>query len=285
MENAIEIRNLKKYYKNFALKNVSFTLPTGCIMGLVGKNGAGKSTTMRAVIGALQTDGGEIRVLGHDVNNSGFYAVREDIGVVFDELCMNGCYKTNDVNKLMSLMYKNWDRDKFFAMLRQFDIPTKTKVKDMSRGTKMKLSIAMAMAHNPKLLVLDEPTGGLDPVVRDEILDIFNEFTRNEKCSILISSHIVTDLEKICDYITFMDDGECLVSEEKDVLLESYGILSCKESILSELEEGSVIGVKKTPYGVRALVKCNRIPSSFKTEKVTLEDIFVYMSRAEREAV
>lgn len=186
MKKAIEIRNLRKHYKNFALKNVSFTLPTGCIMGLVGRNCAGKSTTMRAIIGTLQIDGGQIRVLGHNVNDNDFYKVREDIGVVFDELCIHGLYKIDNVNKLMSLMYKNWDSNRFFALLKQFGIPTKTKVKDMSRGTKMKLSIAMAIAHNPKLLVLDEPTGGLDPVVRDEILDIFNEFTRNEECSILI---------------------------------------------------------------------------------------------------
>lgn len=283
MENAIQVQNLSKTYEHFALKNVSFIVPSGCIMGLVGRNGAGKTTTIRAVIGSLHTDGGTVRVLGHDVSDKDFYRCREEIGIVFDEFFMCQSYKAKMVDKYMATLYKNWDSEKFFELLKQFEVPMTTKVRDLSRGNKMKMSIAAALAHKPKLLVLDEPTGGLDPVVRDEILDIFNDFTRNEDCSVLLSSHIVSDLEKICDYITFLDNGRCLVSEEKDKLLETYGLISCDKKVLDELDDTAVFGIKKTPYGVHALVDRYKVPKSFKVEKATLEDIFLYMSNGRKE--
>lgn len=279
MKNAIQVQNLSKTYAHFALKNVSFTVPRGYIMGLVGRNGAGKTTTIRAIIGSLQADSGTIRVLGHDVSDKDFYRCREEIGIVFDEFFMNPYYKAKMADKYMAGIYKNWDSKKFLELLKQFKVPMTTKVCDLSRGNKMKMSIATALAHKAKLLVLDEPTGGLDPVIRDEILDVFNEFTRNEDCSVLISSHIVSDLEKVCDYITFLDDGRCLISEEKDKLLETYGLISCDEKMLDELDSAAVLGTKKTPYGVHALVDRHKVPQNFKIEKATLEDIFLYMSK------
>lgn len=279
MEYVIRVEGLSKKYANFALENVSFALPSGCIMGLVGKNGAGKSTTIRSVIGGMRIDSGTVTVLGHNTADKDFYRCREDIGIVFDELFMSPCYRAKMVDKYMAAVYKNWDSKKFFGLLKQFDVPQTTKVKDLSRGNKMKLSIAIALSHKPKLLVLDEPTSGLDPVVRDEILDVFNEFTRNEECSVLISSHIVSDLEKICDYITFLDNGHCFISEEKDRLLETYGLISCDQKMLDELDSTAVLGMKKTPYGINALVERTKIPKGFTVERATLEDIFLYMTR------
>lgn len=285
MEYAIRVEGLSKKYAKFALDNVSFALPSGCIMGLIGKNGAGKSTIIRAVIGNLRADGGTVTVLGHNTADKDFYRCREDIGVVFDELFMSENYKAKMVDRYMAAVYENWDSKKFFELLKRFDVPQTTKVKNLSKGSRMKASIAIALAHKPKLLILDEPTSGLDPVIRDEILDMFNEFTRDEKCSVLISSHIVSDLEKICDYITFLDDGHCLISEEKDRLLETYGLLSCNKKMLDELDSTAVFGTKETPYGIYALVDRHKVPQGFKMERAALEDIFLYMSKNKGERV
>ena len=211
--NAIEIKGLEKRYDGFQLGSFDLTLPSGCIMGLVGENGAGKSTTIKLIMNAIGRDAGEISVLGVDNRSAGFRDVKEDIGVVLDEAYFPEVISARNVGKVMALTYKNWDAAAFEGYLKKFSLAPDKIFKDYSRGMRMKLAIAAALSHGAKLLILDEATSGLDPMARDELLDIFNDFTRDENCSILLSSHIVSDLEKICDYIAFLHRGRLVLCE------------------------------------------------------------------------
>ena len=276
--NALEIKNLKKTFKGFTLDNISFTLPSGCILGLIGENGAGKSTTIKLILNMLRRDSGEITIMGRD-NREDFQAQKERIGVVFDEPGFPECVTAQQVDKIMKHTYKHWDRNLYWDYIKQFDLPSNLCFKEFSRGMKMKLSIAVALAHHPNLLILDEATSGLDPVVRDEVLDIFYDFTRAPDHSILISSHIVSDLEKLCDYIVFLRRGQILLNEEKDRILERYGILHCTEAELKDLDPAAVKGKKVTSYGVEAVVSRELIPASMHVSPASIEDIFVYMSK------
>lgn len=271
--NAIETRNLSKNYKNFTLENVNLTLPSGCIMGLVGENGAGKTTTIKLILNMIKKDSGEIRLLGKNQNECSM----EDIGVVTEENGLPETLNTSEINKIFKNIYKNWDREIYFYYLRSFEIPLDKKIKRFSKGMKMKLYIAVALAHNAKLLILDEATSGLDPVVRNEILDIFNDFTRDEEHSVLISSHIVSDLEKICDYIAFMHKGKLILSEEKDELLNSYCIINGNESAIDDINECDILSISKTNYGCTAVIKKSALRDGTPYEPISLEDIFVYM--------
>ena len=229
--NAIELSHVGKRYGDFALEDVNLTLAQGCILGLVGENGAGKSTMIRMILGACRPDSGTVTTLGCDTANADALAdVRQDVGVVLDEACLPDELTAAQTGRFFSGIYKNWDAAAFDAYVKRFDLPPAKRVKEYSRGTKMKLAIAVAMSHDAKLLVLDEATGGLDPIVRDEILDVFNEFTRDETHAILISSHIVSDLEKICDYTAFLHKGRLLLVEEKDALMDKYAVLQLTEA-------------------------------------------------------
>ena len=220
--NAIEIKNLTKKFKGFSLDNVSISLPTGCIMGLIGENGAGKTTVIKSVLGLIHPDGGKISIFGKEPTSE----MKNDIGVVLDEIGIPIQFNIKDVDSIMKNIFTKWDSNVFYDYIKKFSLPDKKAFKTFSKGMKMKLGIAIALSHNAKLLILDEPTSGLDPLVRDEIIDIFNDFTRDETHSILISSHIVSDLEKICDYITFIHNGKITLCEEKDILLEKYGFIN-----------------------------------------------------------
>ena len=245
--NALEIKDLTKSFHGFYLDNVNLTLPSGCIMGLIGENGAGKSTTVKLILDILHKDGGTVKVLGHD-NGKDISLIKEDIGVVMDEVGIPECMTAKQVGKVMRYTFRNWDSAEYNRLLKKLTIPEDKQFKDFSRGMKMKLGIAIAMSHGAKLLLLDEPTSGLDPVVRDEVVEMFYDFTRDENHSILISSHIVSDLERLCDYVAFLHNGKLLLSEEKDVLLSEYGMIYCTAEQLSELD-GDVIKYKKeTPY-------------------------------------
>lgn len=279
--NAIEIKNLCKSYKNFKIDNLNLTLPGGYIMGLVGENGAGKSTTIKLILNMVHKDSGTITVLGRD-NCDNFELTKEDIGVVLDEVGFNSLFTAKDIDKIMSHTYKNWSSEQFYAYLERLTLPTDKKFKELSRGMKMKLGIAVALSHNAKLLILDEATNGLDPVVRDEVTDLFMEFTRDESHSVLISSHIVSDLEKICDYIAFIHKGRVILCEEKDRLRENYVVISCTEEQLGELNQSAVIGARKNAYGVTAVVKKNEIPTGFAFSPVTVEELFVFMLKGEK---
>lgn len=279
--NAIEINNLNKRYKGFSLENISFSLPTGTILGLVGENGAGKSTTINLIMNAISCDSGTVKVLGTDNRSKDFLETKQDIGVVLDEACFPEIITPNIINKIMKNTYKNWNEDCYFKHLKKFNLPTDKKFKDFSRGMKMKLSIAVALSHNSKLLILDEATSGLDPMVRGEILDIFSDFTLDETHSVLISSHIISDLEKICDYIAFIRKGKLLFCEEKDRLLEEYAIVKTSQSAFEAIPKEAVKSVKTNKYGVETLVIKSMISSAFTTEHTNLEDIIPFLAKEE----
>ncbi len=274
--NALEIKNLTKKYPGFKLDDISFTLPGGCILGLIGENGAGKSTTIKLILNMLRKDSGTVTILGRD-SAERCRLTKEEVGVVLDEVGIPQCLNADQVGKVMRNTFKNWNGEDYSNYLKKFDIPPKKDFKDFSRGMKMKLGIAIAMSHNAKLLLMDEATSGLDPVVRDEVLDILIEFTRDENHSVLISSHIVSDLEKLCDYIAFLHKGKLLLFEEKDELLGRYGILHCTEKQLSELDSGAVINKKVSQYGAEALVIRDNVPGSMSVSPVSIEELFLYM--------
>ena len=274
--NALSINNLTKKYNGFTLDNVSFSLPQGCILGLIGENGAGKSTTIRSILGSIKYDG-SIEVLGQPISAE----LKNRIGVVLDEVGFPDKLNAYDINKIMKNMFTNWDEKVFREYISKFSLPENKAFSDFSKGMKMKLGIAVALSHHAELLILDEPTSGLDPLVRDEIIDILNDFTREENHSILISSHIVSDLEKLCDYIAFMHKGKLMLCEEKDNLLEQYVFINTTEEQLAELDENAVKGKRSNKWSTEAIVDKNMIPASFTTKPVSIEDLFVFMAKEE----
>ena len=276
--NAIELSHINKSFGDFAIRDLNLTVPSGTICGLVGENGAGKSTTIRLLMGALRPDSGTASVLGTDVSSPEFREVKEDVGVVLDEAYFPESLNAVQVGKIMAATYRRWDQKLYDGYLKRFDLPPSKQFKDFSRGMRMKLAIAVALSHQPKLLVLDEATAGLDPIVRDEVLDIFNEFTREEDHSILISSHILSDLEKLCDYIAFIHQGNLLFCEEKDRLLEEYGIFTDSAEQLECLLPEAIVAREPNGYGgVRALIRRDLAPAGFQLEKPSVEDIVLFL--------
>lgn len=273
--NAIAIKGLEKRYGDFRLQ-LDLTLPRGCILGLVGENGAGKTTTIRAILGMLRPDAGSITVLGRD-NREGFAPVRERIGMVPDEPGFPECVTAVQLGRIMAGIYKTWDAAVYAGYLERLSLPENKCYKDYSRGMRKKLAIAVALSHHPELLILDEPTSGLDPVVRDEVVEIFSDFTRDESHSVLISSHIVSDLEKLCDYIAFLHQGKLLLYREKDALQEEYGLAQLSREGFETLDPAAVIGSRSTPYGVSAIVRRDAVPAGTEVERVGVEDLFVLM--------
>lgn len=277
-DNALEIKNLTKTYESFKLDNLNLTLPKGCVLGLIGENGAGKSTTIKLILDIVKKDSGTVTIMGRD-NQDNLQITKQDIGVVLDEVGLPECLDAVQIEKIMTYTFKNWDKKLYFSYLEKFSTPKNKQFKALSRGTKMKLGIAVALSHHPKLLILDEATSGLDPVIRDEIVDIFSEFTRNENHSVLISSHIVSDLEKICDYIAFLHKGRLMLFDEKDALMEKYGLIQCSKEDLEILSPDAVKAKKETPYNVTALVLRDKVPSSFKISPVNIEELFIFMAK------
>lgn len=271
--NALEIKNVTKKYKGFTLDNINFTLPSGCIMGLIGENGAGKSTLIKAILGMIKYDG-TISVLGAEENVE-LLKAKQDIGVVLDQSYFPDGINVKQVNSIMKNTYENWDENEFFSYIDKFSLPLDRAFKDYSRGMRMKLSMAVALSHKAKLLILDEPTGGLDPIVRDEIVDILYDYTRAEDHSVLMSSHILSDLEKLCDYIAFIHEGKLVFVDEKDALTERYGIVNCSEAEFEFIKDAAV-GVRKNGYSVQALIDREKA-AGIKTESATLEEIIVFM--------
>lgn len=274
--NALEIKNLTKNYKSFRLDNLNLVLPCGCILGLIGENGAGKSTAIKLILDMVKKDSGSVKIFGKD-NRENICNLKQEIGVVLDDVGIPECLNAKQVSKIMKNTFDNWDDSVYYDYLKKLSIPSDKCFHEYSRGMKMKLGIAVALSHNPKLLILDEATSGLDPVIRDEIIDIFNEFTRDENHSVLISSHIVSDLEKICDYIAFLHKGKLLLCEEKDALIDQYGMLQCSEAQLSQLMPEAIIGKRVTPYGVQSLIRRNFLPTGWKADKVGIEELFIFM--------
>ena len=273
--NALEIHGLTKQRGSFALQGLELTLPAGCIMGLIGENGAGKSTTIRLILDSLRRDGGTVAVYGKD-NRALTALEREDIGVVLDEVGLPEYLNAAQIGRMMAGIFTRWQPEVYAEYLRRFGLPADKPFRDYSRGMKMKQGLAAALSHQPKLLLLDEATSGLDPVVRDEILTIFEDFTRDESHAVLLSSHIVSDLEKICDYIAFLHQGRLLLCEEKDRLAEEYGIL---RGGADGLDPAAVCGKRVTPYGTEYLVRRGAVPAGTTLGQVGIEELFVFMAK------
>ena len=284
MEYILDIENLSKDYDGFKLNEISFRLPKGSIMGLVGENGAGKTTTIKLVLNLIKKNNGSIKIFGMD-NIKEEQKIKENIGVVLDESNFHDNLRPQDISVIMKNIYKNWDENIFFNYLDKFKLPRAKKVKNFSKGMKMKLSIAVALSHDPKLLILDEPTGGLDPIVRNEILDIFLDFIQDEERSILFSTHITSDLDKIADYITFIHDGDLIFSDSKEELLNNYGIVKCGEKDFGTIDKSSIVGYRKNQFGYEVLIK-DKYSGSHKykdliVDHANLEDIMLYYIRGE----
>lgn len=282
MDNALEIKGLCKQYEGFALENVSFTLPRGAVMGFIGENGAGKTTTIKSILNLIHRDAGAIRVLGLD-NIGDERAVKERIGVVLEDGCFLNTLNARQVDTLMGKAYQNWKPEQFFGFMQRFGIDERKKIKDYSKGMRMKLSIAAALSHGAELLIMDEPTSGLDPVVRDEVLDLFYDFMQDEGHAILLSSHITSDLDKIADYITFIHGGRIVLSEPRDELLDTYGVLHCTADQLAALDPTAVRAKRVGAFGCEALVRRGGVPENWTVEPVNIEQIMLFLTRGEND--
>ncbi len=280
MKNILEVKDLCKQYKGFELKNVNITLPKGMIMGFIGENGAGKTTTIKAILDIIRDYKGEIKIFGLD-NRKDDRKIKEDIGVVLDDMFFPEILTPNDINNIMKDIYKNWDSKLYFKYLTDFKLPTNKLIKTFSKGMRKKLEIVTAISHHPRLLILDEPTAGLDPVARNEVVDIFQDFIQDEDCSIFLSSHITSDLEHIADYITFINNGEIVLSRTREELFEDFGIAKCSKGEFEKINKEDFIKYKKNKYEYDVLVE-NRKEFNKKygvntIDKITLEDLMVLM--------
>ncbi len=280
MENALEINGLCKHYDGFALQDVSFMLPRGVVMGFIGENGAGKTTTIKAVLNLIRRDAGAIKVLGLD-NIAQERAVKERIGVVLEDGCFLNTLTARHVDVLMGKAYQSWQSEQFFRFMERFGIDRNKKIKEYSKGMRMKVSIAAALSHGAELLIMDEPTSGLDPVVRDEVLDLFYDFMQEDSHAILLSSHITSDLDKIADHITFIHQGRVLLSEPRDELLDTFGVLRCTAEQLSALEPSAVRAKRIGAFGCEALVRRGSVPANWPVEAANIEQIMLFLTRGE----
>lgn len=286
MENIIEIKNLKKKYDDkFELGKIDITIPKGVIVGLIGENGAGKTTLIKLMLNIIKSDNGEIKIFGKD-NKRKEKEIKEDIGVVLDNMFFPELLNAKDINNSMKDIYKNWDSKLYFSYLKEFDLPDNKSLKSMSKGMRKKLEIATALAHKPKLLILDEPISGLDPVIRNEVLDIFQKFIEDEEHGVLLSTHITSDLEHIADEIIFIDKGKKVLQKSRDEIIDNYGILKCDIDYFSNIDKKDIITYKKTKYAYEILVddkeKTSKKYPSCVIDKITLEDLMVLVIKGEK---
>lgn len=276
MKNNIEIKKLCKSYDSFSLKNINLNIPSGSIVGLIGENGAGKTTLIKSLLGIIKIDDGDIKLFDKDFKDK---AVKEDIGVVLDNSFFPELLNANDIKSVMANIYANWDNELYDKYLKEFNIPLDQAIKTFSKGMRKKLEIVAALSHKPKLLILDEPTSGLDPVVRTEILDIFLNFIQDENHSILLSTHITSDLEHIADYIVFIDEGKIILNDSRDAILDNYGVLKIEEKDFDKIDKEDIIRFKKNRYNYEILVngrsKITKKYNNMVVDKATLEDIMV----------
>lgn len=279
VNNVIEIKNVTKDYGDFKLDDITFSVPEGSVCGFIGQNGAGKTTTINLILDVIKRDSGEITVFGENIDKDSA-SLREDIGVVFDEMGFHEFMTGRDINIMMKNIYKNWDESAFFDYLKRFSLPSKKKCGSFSRGMRMKLQIAVALSHNAKLLIMDEPTSGLDPIVRNEMLDIFREFVLEEDHTILLSSHITGDLEKLADEVVFIDGGRIVLSGNKDEILEKHGLIKCKKDDISKINEALIIHKEISSFGAEILVsdryKAAKLYPDMVIEPANLEQIMIH---------
>lgn len=284
MDNILEVKNLSKDFNNFKLDGVTFSLPKGSVMGFIGENGAGKTTTIKLMLNMLHKDGGDIRVFGLD-NIAEEQDIKQQIGVVLEENHFHESLRPSDVSSILKNIFTDWDSELFGNYLKRLGVPEDKTVKELSKGMKTKLSLSAALAHRPKLLILDEATAGLDPVVRSEILDIFLDVIQDEERSVLLSTHITSDLERIADYITLIHKGKIIFSKAKDELKYGYGVVKCGAKDFERIDRADVEGCRKSSFGYEALVKDrNRIQQRYPgvmIDPASIEDIMLFYARSE----
>ena len=285
MEHILEVDNLCKAYPDttFMLNNVSFNVCKGTIVGLVGKNGAGKSTTIKSILNIINRDSGNVKLFGKDTKDD-ITNELNNIAVVFDAINFNKELTPKKLEKVLSDIYINWDKQIYYNFLNRFQIPCDKKIESFSRGMTMKLSISVCLSHKANLLILDEATSGLDPVVRDEILDIFLDYIQNEDCSILIASHITSDLEKVADYITFVNNGKIIFSENKDELIYNSGVVKCSEKDIDKISKEDIVGIRKNTFGCEVMVsdRAKYENIGFVIDKTNLEEIILFKVRGQK---
>lgn len=281
MQNGIKLTEITKDYGTFKLDNISLTLPAGYIMGMIGENGAGKTTLIKTMLGLVRPDAGKVEFFDapFDPNDPNDPRIKEHIGVVMDRCSFPDDMTVKALERVMANCYATWDSAAFHGFMQRFGLPEDKKIKAFSKGMKMKLSIAQALSHDSRLLILDEATAGLDPVVRDEVLELLQDFIQDENRSVLISSHILSDLEKICDYITFIHNGKVLLCERKDVLMEKYGVVKCSREDFKAIDEAAVAAHREGMFGVEALVERAAVNPAFAVDDASIEDIMVFMIR------
>ena len=281
---ALEVKNLTKDYGDFVLDKLNFTLPRGVIMGLIGENGAGKSTTINCILNEIQKDDGEILIFGKD-HISNEIEIKSKLGVVFDENHFPDIFTPMEIGKYMAGIYSGWEWATYRQFLEKFELPKDKKIKDFSKGMKVKLAFAVALSHKAELLILDEATSGLDPIIRDDVLDMLIDFVQDENHSVLVSSHITSDLEKVADYITFIHKGKLVFSHDKDDLVDNYGIVSCGSVIFDTLDKTDTISYRKEDYQYKVLVR-NRNKAAKNYPKAivspaTIEEIMLFYVKGE----
>ncbi len=277
----LSIKNYAKHYKNFDIEDISFDIPDGMVVGLIGENGAGKSTIIKSILGAVHPDGGNILFNGREILKVG-KKERQQISFVLDDTGLPMELNLAMLDNVLSCIYDKWDSSKFRELVRQFALPEKKLFKDFSKGMKMKAAIAVALSYDSTILILDEPTSGLDPVVRDEILEMIYNYNKDGNRAVLLSSHITSDLEKICDYIVYIHDGKIIFNEEKDVLLNKYAVYSIDEKKLGELDGDAFVRIIRREYGMEVLAEKDKMPHDFEYKPVTLDDIMLFYSKGEQ---
>ena len=289
MNSTLILKNVNKKYEksNFAIKDISFSVPEGSIVGFIGENGAGKSTTMNCILNVIRRDSGTIKIFGREMTDEDI-DIRENIGVVYDSNNFPEHLTAKQLADILGRIYSKWDDFCFEQFLRRFGLPESQKIKTYSRGMSMKLAIAVALSHDSKLLILDEATSGLDPIMRDEILDVLLEFVKQENHSILLSSHITSDLEKIADYIVFIHNGEIILNKTKDELIYEYGVIRCSENDFHNILSEDILSSMKKDYQIDVLIKNRKlIEKKYKNlivDSVSLDEIMLLLVKGERKA-
>ena len=285
MKNAIEIKDLKKSYPDFTLSIGELKIPSGEVIGLIGENGAGKTTLIKLLLKTINKDSGKIKIFNKNLEENEL-EIKEDIGVVLDNTFFPENLNSKDINLIMKDIYKNWDTELFYKYIRDFKIKDNQTLKTLSKGMKKKVEIATALSHHPKLLILDEATSGLDPIVRSEILDIFLDFISDDEHTILLSTHITSDLEHIADHIIFINKGEIFLESPRDEIIDNYGILKCDIDDFKKIDKSDIVSYKKNKYNYEILINNrNKISKKYKgyvIDKITLEDLMLLIIKGEK---
>lgn len=287
MNNVLELTDVTKDYGDFILDHVSFSVPEGSICGFIGQNGAGKTTTIQLILNIIKKNAGTIKVFGESMETNDV-KLKEDIGIVFDEMGYHDFLTAKELSQIMGNIYSNWNAELFFSYLERFGLPKKKRCGKFSRGMRMKLQIAVAMSHDAKLLIMDEPTSGLDPIVRNEILQIFQEFVMEENHSILLSSHITGDLERIADEVVFINNGKIVLAGNKDEILATHGLLKCKKDELATIDKADIVSTRPSAFCTEVLISdkdaCQKKYPKILMEQTTLEEIMIfYVNRSNAE--